>query len=156
MRALAMMVGLVGLVPAALAEMPAAVAAPPAVSAAPPAAIAPDAAAWQDVITGQIEAFRKGDAPAAFGYAAAAFQKNFPDAMTFMTLIAASGYTPIFTSVSHSFGKFDRPDDVTVVQEVKFVGAKQDLYEAIYLLGKEAQGWKVQGVQLMKIDGLGV
>ena len=71
-----------------------------------PAETTPDPAAWQDVITGQIEAFRKGDGKAALGFAGTAFQKTFTDPNTFMISIAASGYGPIFTSVSHSFGKF--------------------------------------------------
>jgi hypothetical protein len=136
----------------------AAAAPPPAPAAAPasPADIAPDPALWQDVITGQIEAFRKGDAPTAFSYAATAFQKSFTDPAVFMVSIAASGYTPIFTSVSHSFGKFTLIDATTVVQVVHLVGPKQELYEAAYALGKEDGGWRVQGVQLAKVDGLAV
>ncbi len=70
--------------------------------------------------------------------------------------IANSGYTPIFTSVSQSFGKFAQPDPDSVVQVVNLVGAKQELYEAIYVLGREDGQWRVQGVQLAKLDGVGV
>lgn len=121
-----------------------------------PAAVVPDPAAWQDVITGQIEAFRKGDAATALSLAAEAFRKSFSDPAVFMVSIAASGYTPIFTSVSHSFGSFSQPDAATVMQVVEFVGPRQELYEAIYALGKEADGWRVQGVELMKKDGISV
>jgi hypothetical protein len=121
-----------------------------------PADVVPDPSAWQNVITGQIEAFRHGDAPTAFGFAAAPFQTAFPDAVTFMESIAASGYTPIFTSVSHSFGKFTKLDDQTVMQIVNLVGAKQELFDAVYQLTKEPGGWRVVGVQLMKSNGIAV
>jgi hypothetical protein len=125
-------------------------------SGAKPAELLPDPAAWQDVITGQIEAFRKADAKAAFGYAAAPFQKAFSDPAVFMMSIAQSGYLPILTSVSHSFGTYTQPDTSSVVQIVNLVGPKQELFEAIYFLGKEDGGWRVQGVQLSKQPGMGV
>ena len=140
--------------PATPAPAAPALTSPPLVT--PPAEIVPDPSAWQNVITGQIEAFRHGDAPTAFGFAAAPFQTAFPDAMTFMESIAASGYTPIFTSVSHSFGKFTKLDDQTVMQIVNLVGAKQELFDAVYQLTKEAGGWRVVGVQLMKSNGIAV
>jgi hypothetical protein len=126
---------------------------PPATA---PADVLPDPSAWQTVITEQIDAFRNGDAPTAFSFAAAPFQKAFPDAVTFMESIAASGYTPIFTSVSHSFGKFTKLDDQTVMQIVTLVGAKQELFDAVYQLTKEAGGWRVSGVQLMRANGMAV
>ena len=43
-----------------------------------------------------------------------------------------------------------------VLQDVKFVGNDQSLYEAIYQLDKEAEGWRVHDVQLMKTPGVGV
>ena len=114
----------------------------------------PDPSAWQYVITGQIEAFRRGDARAAMGYAGSMFKRRFHDPTVFMMSIAAAGYAPIFTSTSHSFGKFVQPDPKTAVQVVEFIGAKQELYEAIYAVSKEAEGWRVEGVQLMKLDGI--
>ena len=128
--------------------------APPPAPAAPTAKL-PDAAAWQGVITGQVEAFRRGDAVAAFGFAGAPFQKAFPDATSFMLSIAAAGYAPIFISVSHSFGEFQQVDATTVVQQVTFNGPNQDVYIAIYLLTLEPAGWRVEGVQLAKEDMIG-
>ena len=123
---------------------------------AAPGDVLPDPTAWQTVITEQIDAFRNGDAPTAFSFAAAPFQKAFPDAVTFMESIAASGYAPIFTSVSHSFGKFTKLDDQTVMQIVNLVGSKQELFDAVYQLTKEPGGWRVSGVQLMRTNGMAV
>jgi hypothetical protein len=137
---------------------PAVFADPAPATSAPPAAttVVPDPAAWQGVISGQIEAFRKGDAPTAFSYAGSAFQKTFTDPAQFMLSIAASGYAPIFTSVSHQFGGFAQPDDKTVVQNVTLIGPNREVYKAIYALALEPTGWRVQGVELMKDDSIGV
>jgi hypothetical protein len=113
-------------------------------------------AAWQKVISSQIEAFRQGDAPEAFAYAGAGFQSSFPNAMAFFEAIIGSGYAPIMTSKTHSFGAFERLGETAVVQVVKFVGPNQELYEAIYQLSQEPEGWRVQGVQLNSPNGLGV
>ena len=111
---------------------------------------------WQSVITSQIEAFRTRDAAAAFSYAGAGFQVTFPSAEAFFNAIVAAGYAPIMESRSHSFGRFQKLGDKAVVQEVKFVGNDQSLYGAIYMLAEEANGWRVQGVQLAKQAGVGI
>lgn len=117
--------------------------------------VAPEEA-WQKVITGQIEAFRHGDAPEAFALAGTGFQDTFPNAVTFFEVIIASGYAPIMLSKSHSFGAFQRTDDKGVAQVVKFVGPHQEIYEAVYQLVEEANGWRVQGVSLGKPAGIAV
>ena len=127
-----------------------------AVPATPPAQQVPDPSAWQAVVTGQIEAFRKGDAAAALGFAASGFRKMFSNPAVFMVSIAQSGYAPIMTSVSHSFGSFTQLDPDSVMQVVTIVGPRQEIYQAIYSLGREADGWRVQGVTLMKEDAVSV
>ncbi|MDB5542275.1 MAG: Type topoisomerase gyrase/topo topoisomerase subunit [Devosia sp.] len=119
---------------------------------APPATIEP----WQSVITSQIEAFRIKDAPGAFQYAGAGFQKMFPTAEAFFVAIITSGYSPIMESRSHTFGEFRMTGDKAVVQEVRLVGNDQSLYEAFYQLAEEPNGWRVEGVQLLKQPGMGV
>lgn len=111
---------------------------------------------WQLVITSQIEAFRAKDAPGAFQYASAGFHTTFPSAEAFFVAIISSGYAPIMESRSHSFGRFQKLGDKAVVQEVQFVGNDQSLYGAIYMLAEEANGWRVQGVQLAKQAGVGI
>jgi len=120
--------------------------------AAPPVTVEP----WQGVITSQIEAFRMKDAKGAFQWAGAGFQVAFPSPEAFFIAIVGSGYAPIMESRSHSFGSFRKLGDKAVVQEVKFVGNDQGLYEAFYMLAEEANGWRVQGVQLAKQAGVGI
>jgi hypothetical protein len=111
---------------------------------------------WQDVITNQVQAFRDHDAKAALSYAGQGFQAAFPSAEQFYVSIMGSGYAPIRLSASHSFGSFQMVGDKSVAQVVKFVGSKQELYEAIYLLTEEPAGWRVQGVQLSKTPAIGI
>jgi hypothetical protein len=111
---------------------------------------------WQAAITSQIEAFRLRDAPGAFQYAAEGFHAMFPSAEAFFIVIVGSGYAPIMDSRSHSFGAFQVLEDKSVVQQVKFVGNDQSLYEATYQMGEEAAGWRVRAVQLVKQPGLGI
>lgn len=127
-------------------------------AAAPFAAAQPvaEAAPWQATITGQIEAFRNKDAPGAFQFAGAPFQRNFPSAEAFFVAIISSGYSPIMESRSHSFGAFQQGPDASVLQEVRLVGTDQSLYGAIYQLREEENGWRVMGVQLMKQPGMGI
>jgi hypothetical protein len=124
--------------------------------APPPKASIPDPSSWQQVITIQIEAFRKGDAETAMKYAGSMFRRRVTDPNLFMRSVAAAGYKPIFTSLSHSFGQFTQPDPRTALQVVLFIGARQQLYEAIYALQQEAGGWRVESLELMQLDGMAV
>ena len=111
---------------------------------------------WQEVISSQIQAFRDHDAPRAFSYAGLGFQATFPDAETFFATIIQSGYAPIMESRYHSFGEHKMIGSMGVVQQVKFVGNDQMLYDAVFQLTEESGGWRVQGVQLLPPKGLAV
>jgi hypothetical protein len=113
-------------------------------------------APWRASISGQIEAFRKADAPGAFSYASAPFKVQFPTAEAFFLAIVGSGYGPIMESRSHSFGAFTLLEDSSVLQEVSFVANDQSLYGAVYQLTEEPEGWRVMGVQLTKQPGIGI
>lgn len=134
-----------GLLPAAAVAQSAGVQAPEVVEAP-----------WQEAISGQIEAFRNGDAPGALSYAGASFQVAFPDAQAFFAAIATSGYAPILESRSHSFGVFQMMGTAGAIQEVRFVGKDQDLYTAVYQMTLEDAGWRVQGVQLVRQPGIAI
>lgn len=114
-------------------------------------------AEWQAVITSQIDAFRQKDASAAFLYASAPFHDSFPSAAAFFAAIISSGYGPIMDSASHSFGPFELdPGGTEAIQLVRLVGLDQQLYEAIYNLTREPEGWRVSGVMLRTTAGVGV
>jgi hypothetical protein len=111
---------------------------------------------WQSVITNQIEAFRRGDAGAALGFAGAGFRTHYSDPAAFYADIKRMGYGPIVDSRGHSFGGFERVEDHAVLQIVTVQGPDQGLYEALYRMGEEDGGWRVQGVFMRKQAGVGI
>lgn len=115
-------------------------------------------APWQNVVNGQIQALRDGDADLALSFAGEGFRTQYEgQADAFYKAIMTLGYTPIAASRSHSFGEFDRISETLVVQVVKFIGGDQSLYEAVYQLGDEGGGnWHVLGVVLQKSAGVAV
>jgi hypothetical protein len=124
---------------------------------APPAQAQDDtvAAEWQAVITGQVEAFRIHDGAGALSFAGASFKQNFPDPAAFEKAIRDWGYAAIMDSRSHSFGPYQQVNENVVLQAVRFTGPDSVLYDAIYQLNKEPDGWRVGGVQLVKTTGMG-
>lgn len=124
---------------------------------APPILAQDDPAPWQAAITGQIEAFRAADGATALSFAGEGFRTRFTDPDEFIAAIAATGYGAILLSRSHSFGEFNKVSETVVVQVVRFVGPKQELYEALYQLRDEpGEGWRVQGVGLRKQAGISI
>ena len=124
-----------------------------------PEVAAPDQAtieAWQGVISSQIQAFRVHDSPGALKFASAEFQKSFTDPELFYKAIIGSGYQPIADSKSESFGPFQLLTEDAALQDVRLTGADQSVYEAIYQMVREAAGWRVSGVQLVKTKAIGV
>ena len=118
--------------------------------------VPPSAVEWQAVIAGQIAAFRQHDAPTALSFAAASFHETFADPKDFFIAIIASGYSPIMESRSQSFGPYKLLSPDQVLQELRLVGNDQSIYEAIYQLDREPEGWRVHGVQLIKTAAVGI
>jgi hypothetical protein len=114
------------------------------------------AAPWQGAITGQIEAFRDADGAGALEFASSGFRVQFADPQMFYEAIRASGYEPIIDSRSHTFGEFEQVNETSVFQIVLFVGPDQGLYEAIYQMVEEPEGWRVEGVALRREQGVGI
>ena len=116
----------------------------------------PDPVEWQTAITGQLEAFRAGDGPAALVFAGNGFKAAFPDPSKFYGAILSSGYEPLLTSRSHSFGEFQVVSEDAVLQLVKVIGPNQLLYNAFYQMVREEGDCHVAGVQLNQTEGIGV
>ncbi|MEP7241714.1 MAG: DUF4864 domain-containing protein [Devosia sp.] len=126
----------------------------PTVSTASPASDA-TAGEWQAIIHNQVQAFREHNAATALSFAAQSFKDKYADPEAFYGFIMGSGYSAIAQSRSESFGPFDILQADEVLQDVKFIGADLSLYEAIYQLWREGEGWRVMGVQLVKTPGIG-
>lgn len=112
--------------------------------------------AWQTAITGQIEAFRSDDGEKALSYAGEAFRQEFADPDEFVAAIAQMGYEALVHSRSHSFGAFEQFDATHAMQVVNIVGPDQLLYEALYQMMMEPEGWRVEAVTMKQSEGLAV
>jgi hypothetical protein len=112
--------------------------------------------AWKAAITGQIEAFRSDDGEKALLYAGEAFRQEFTDPDEFVAAIAQMGYEPLVHSRSHSFGAFEQFDETHAMQIVNIVGPDQLVYEALYQMMMEPEGWRVEAVTMRQAEGLAV
>lgn len=112
--------------------------------------------AWQAAITGQIQAFRDEDSAKALSFAGSSFKETFEDPSTFLGAISQLGYDALVHSVSHSFGAFEQFDDTHAMQIVNIVGPDQKLYEALYQMMMEPEGWRVEAVTMKQSEGLAI
>lgn len=101
----------------------------------------------QDVISGQINAFKAKDHEGAFSYAAPTIRKMFRSTDRFIGMVKG-GYAPIYGAQRWSFGRA-RERDGALYQEVMLVGPLGRDWVALYTLRKQADGtWKIAGVQM--------
>jgi uncharacterized protein DUF4864 len=128
----------------------------PAVAQDLPPPVRESSAPWQAVIDGQVEAFRAGNDGAALSFAAGSFQAAYADPADFVAAIRGGGYGPILDSRSHIYGDFRFNGTDRVVQAVTFFAPGQRAFEAVYQLGLEPSGWRIEMVILKTADGVGV
>ncbi|MGH1573672.1 DUF4864 domain-containing protein [Methylobacterium sp. P31] len=110
-------------------------------------------AAARAVITKQVEAFGRDDAPAAYAQAAPAIRELFPKADLFIGMVR-NQYRPVYRHRSFVFGEARDTGADSVVQSV----AIQDEYgvdwTAEYSLARDVDGqWRITGCRLTKAPG---
>lgn len=108
---------------------------------------AADGAAIRDVIQGQVEAFRRDDGEAAFGYASPSIRRQFGTADMFMRMVR-EGYQPVYRPKV-----FDFREIVTlhgqITQTVRVVGPDGQLATAYYPMTQLPDGtWRINGCYL--------
>jgi len=126
----------------------------PALADQPADLPASDVQAIEQVISGQIEAFRRDDGAGAFGYASPNLQMMFDNPGRFMAMVR-QGYQPVYRPRSVAFG--DVLDvDGELVQEVAVIGPDGDPRLAEYTMEREPDGsWKIAGCRLLEKPGPG-
>lgn len=108
-----------------------------------------DVAAAQSVIRAQEQAFIRGDAAAAYSYAAPAIKEIFPAPDIFMSMVQ-SGYAPVYRHRSFEFGD-SKIDGSWIAQRVHIIDADGEAWEALYTLEQQADGsYKITGCSLLK------
>jgi hypothetical protein len=107
-----------------------------------------DRAAIQGVINGQMNAFRRDEDQAAFGFASPDLQTMFGSASIFMSMVR-SGYQPVYRPRSYSFGDILSADGAPV-QEVAVIGPDGRPRIALYSMEHQPDGsWRISGCQLL-------
>jgi hypothetical protein len=115
-----------------------------AVSAQEPTVTAADRAAIRQVIEAQIEAFRRDDGAAAFGYASPTIQGMFGDPDIFMDMLR-QGYQPVYRPRVFDFREIvdlhGQP-----AQKVHVIGPDGRPVTAIYPMRQLPDGsWRIDG-----------
>ena len=136
-RLLAFIGLIVGLATAALAQQP-------DVSAA-------DRAAIRDIIQSQVDAFRRDDGDAAFGYASPAIQGMFGEADSFMEMVR-QGYRPVYRPKVFDFREIVSLHG-EIAQKVHVVGPDGRPVTAVYPMTRLPDGsWRINGCYLQAPD----
>jgi ketosteroid isomerase-like protein len=113
-----------------------------------------DKSSVQAVIAGQLEAFKAGDGPKAYSYAAPFVTQVFPTVEVFMSMVKR-GYEPIFRNTKYGFGTVTTDTLGRPTQHVTITAADGKRYEAVYAMQQQPDGsWKIAGVQMVEIPGV--
>ena len=110
--------------------------------------------AFEAVISGQMEAFKKDDGKTAFSFAAPFVQGIFQNPETFMSMVK-KGYAPIYKNSKYSFGPMVNDSTGRPIQHVMITATDGKRYEAIYVMQQQADGsWKIAGVQMVEVPSV--
>ena len=103
-----------------------------------------DRAAIRDVISRQVEAFRRDDGDAAFSFASPDVQRLFGTAQTFMDMVR-KGYRPVYRPRVFDFGNIVEMNGQPT-QRVHVVGPDGRRVNALYPMTRLPDGsWRIDG-----------
>ena len=104
-----------------------------------------DRAAIRRVIESQLDAFKRDDGPAAYGYATPMIQQKFGTAAHFMDMVRTA-YPAVYRPKAVEFRELASTDDMGVMQKVFFIGPDGSGVLAFYEMERQADGsWKING-----------
>ncbi|WP_158811582.1 DUF4864 domain-containing protein [Beijerinckia sp. L45] len=105
----------------------------------------------QTLITKQLDAFNRADAPAAESFATPQFRDKYPDPATFFAMVKEN-YAPLFKPRSTHFEDIsDSPHGP--LQKMTVVAADGTVWTAVYIFERISGEWRISGCGLMKQDG---
>ena len=117
----------------------------PAFAADPPTEV--DRAQIRDVITRQLEAFKRDDGEAAFSYAAPGIKSIFGSVENFMSMVR-NGYQPVQRWRSFAFRDVRLTEDL-IIQKVHIEAQDGSAVTAFYVMEKQPDGtWRIAGCSL--------
>ena len=110
-----------------------------------------DAAAIQQVIQGQLNAFKIDDWTAAFAYASPAIQTKFESPQIFSQLVTQA-YQPVYRPRGVEF-RAVKASEFGPTQEVFVVGPDGLSYLAYYTMERQPDGtWRISGCYLVRAE----
>lgn len=110
-----------------------------------------DRQAIEQVITSQLDAFRRDAGDAAFSLASPHIQSLFGDAPRFMSMVQ-QGYPPVYRPRSFMFDDLVTIDE-RIVQRVMIIGPDGAAALALYTMEREPDGtWRIDGCALTRPD----
>jgi len=112
-----------------------------------------EAAEFQRIITGQLNAFNADDGAAAYGFAAPSIQRLFPTPEIFMSMVR-QGYAPVYRRQSYAFGRIGNEMGGQPIQHVTIIDANGKAWTALYAMERQPDGsWKIGGCLLVEAPG---
>jgi hypothetical protein len=123
-----------------------------AVTASAQPVVSPDdQTAIRDVIKGQVDAFRRDDGDAAFGYASPMIQGMFGRSDVFMDMVR-QGYPPVYRPRAFDFREIVELHG-EIAQKVHVVGPDGRPVTAVYPMTRLPDGsWRINGCYLLAPD----
>ena len=124
------------------------------------AAMAPARAEWtdaerasiQDVISRQLEAFKRDDGAAAFAFASPTIRRQFESPDRFLAMVR-EGYRPVYRPKAVTFGRLVEASGAPI-QEVLILGKDGVGYLAAYQMERQDDGsWRIAGCVLARGRG---
>ncbi|HEV8391195.1 MAG TPA: DUF4864 domain-containing protein [Dongiaceae bacterium] len=110
-----------------------------------------DARAIQQVIQGQMNAFKIDDWNAAFAYAAPSIQTKFQSPQVFSQMVTQA-YQPVYRPRGVEFREI-KASEFGPTQEVHVIGPDGLSYLAYYTMEKQADGtWRISGCYLVRAE----
>ncbi len=120
-------------------------------AAAQPVVSPADQAAIRDVIKGQLDAFRRDDGDAAFGYASPMIQGMFGQPGVFMEMVR-QGYPPVYRPRVFDFREIVELNG-EIAQKVHVIGPDGRPVTAVYPMTQLPDGsWRINGCYLLAPD----
>ena len=110
-----------------------------------------DQTAIREVIQGQVDAFRRDDGAAAFGYASPMIQGMFGQSDVFMEMVR-QGYRPVYRPQVFDFREIVEMNG-EIAQKVHVVGPDGRPVTAVYPMTRLPDGsWRISGCYLLAPD----
>jgi hypothetical protein len=122
----------------------------PAAAEVPPA----DRAAIEETIRGQLAAFMRDDAPAAYGFASRTIQALFPTPDFFMQMVRRA-YAPLYRATDARFRGAEATDG-GIRQPMVFRGPDGRFWLALYTMQRQPDGsFRIDGCTLVALPDAG-